>query len=147
MAHLIQDYVAFRNGVGIQHGAYSNAYRYERCMTFENRVGLVINARSSRKGQLTWQDCYFPDGVSFVTSFKSDADQPALIADTPCSSVDVRENRQGKGAYDFVRCDLEPADWTVTSMHAGSMYRVQNASGNAYRVNPDGSTESIPRFA
>ncbi len=35
---LIEDFVAFRNRYGIEHGAYHNPFAYERCATFENGV-------------------------------------------------------------------------------------------------------------
>jgi hypothetical protein len=147
--HVIEDFVAFRNRIGIQHGAYSNAYEYRHCMTFGNQAGLVVNARSSRrpKKQLTWRGCEFSDGVVVNTSFKTDADQPALIVDSPCASVQVDERNAGRSTFDFVRCGLNPSDWTVTSMHANSVYRVQEDGGSAYRVNPDGTTVAIPPFA
>jgi hypothetical protein len=149
--HLIQDFVGFRNSVGIQHGAYSNAYMYERCLTFENGSGLLINAVSARepRGQLSWENCVFSDGVAVGSHAKSDAGQPALIVDSLCTSVVVDEegHKDGAGAYDFIRCDLDPTDWAVLTMFPDSRYRVQNSGGSAYQVNPDGTTTSIPAFA
>ncbi len=43
--HVIEDFVAFRNGNGIEHGAYLNAFAYERCATFENGRGLRLSCR------------------------------------------------------------------------------------------------------
>lgn len=148
-SHVIQDFVGFRNAVGIQHGAYSNAYRYERCLTFENGSGLLINAVSARipKDQLQWNDCFFADGVVVGKHAKSDADQPALLVDTTCTSVAVDERGRAASAYDFIRCGLEPEDWAVKSMNRGSRFRVQRSDRTAYQLLPDGSTTPIPPFA
>ena len=91
--------------------------------------------------------CEFADGVSVGRHIK-DADRPALIVDCAIPSVVVDEKGRGSsGAYDFIRCDLQPAAWTVRSMQPGSVYRVMNSSGSAYLVKPSGTTIPIPSFA
>lgn len=51
------------------------------------------------------------------------------------------------GWFEFIRTDLEPAFWTVVSMHPESIYRVQREDGTAYQLQPDRSTTVIPGFA
>jgi len=146
---VIQDFVAFRNGYGIEHGAYRNAFAYERCTTFQNGVGMRLWAVSVAvpSGPLRWIDSNFDDGMQ-VVQHRVAPQNPALIADTPCSRVVVAEaGGQAPGAYDFVRTGLEPSDWTVEAMAPSSVYRVQRADSTAYRVYPDGSTAPIPAFA
>ena len=146
---MIQDFVAFRNRYGIEHGAYLNAFAYERCTTFENGRGMLLHAVSATaaSGPLRWIDSNFADGIEVVQHTLA-PENPAVIVDSPCSTVVVAEagGRAG-GAYDFIRTGLEPSDWTVSSMHPSSVYRVQRADGTAYRVNPDGTTAPIPAFA
>jgi hypothetical protein len=146
---VIQDFVAFRNRYGIEHGAYHNAFAYERCTTFENGRGMLLHSVSvsAPSGPLRWTDSNFDDGIQVVKHTLA-PENPAVIADSPCSTVSVAEagGRAG-GAYDFIRTGLEPSDWTVSSMDPSSVYRVQRADGTAYRVNPDGTIAPIPAFA
>jgi hypothetical protein len=148
-AHVIEDFVAFRNAYGIEHGAYRNAFVYERCITFENERGMLLHAVSvdSPSGPLRWTDSNFDDGIQ-IDRHTVAPDNPAVIVDSPCSTVVVSEG-QGKagGAYDFIRTGLEPSDWTVSFMHPSSVFRVQRADDSAYRVNADGTTTSIAAFA
>jgi hypothetical protein len=147
--NVIQDFVAFRNRYGIEHGAYNNAFAYERCATFENGRGLRLHAVSvaADSGPLRWIDSNFADGIE-VIPHRLAPQAPALIVDSPCSFVLVAEaDGQAGGAYDFIRTGLEPSDWTVSSMHGSSVYRVQRADGTAYRVKPDGTIAPIAAFA
>jgi hypothetical protein len=58
------------------------------------------------------------------------------------------------GFEDFVRCsvgangrDLEPADFKIRAMQAGSSVRVQRRDNqSAYRLDPTGTATSIPPF-
>ena len=145
---VIEDFVAFRNRYGIEHGAYHNPFSYERCATFENGRGLLLHAVSvnTAGGPLRWTDSHFEDGIQVVKHTLA-PQNPAVFADSPCSAVIVSEaGGHAGGAYDFIRTGLEPSDWTVSSMAASSVYRVQRADGTAYRVNPDGTTSAIPAF-
>jgi hypothetical protein len=147
--HRIEDFAAFRNTYGIEHGAYNNVFDFERCVTFENARGLLIHAVSATaaSGPLRWIDGNFQDGI-LVSRHTLEPAQPALFVDSPCAAVVVDE-RQGRaaGEYNFVRTGLEPSDWTVTVMHPSSVYRVQRADDSAYQVNADGTTTPIPAFA
>jgi len=147
--HRIQDFVAYRNAYGIDHGAYLNMFAYDRCTTFENGRGLRLYAVSGTgaSGPLSWTGSNFHDGV-LVTHHTLTAARPATIVDSPCTSVTVdEEGGPSAGMYDFVRTGLEPSDWTVTTMDPSSVYRVQRADQTAYRVYPDGTTAPIPTFA
>ena len=66
--HVIEDFVAFRNRYGIEHGAYNNAFAYERCTTFENGRGMLLYAVSASvaSGPLRWTDSNFADGIQVV---------------------------------------------------------------------------------
>jgi hypothetical protein len=102
---------------------------------------------SAPSGPLRWTDSNFADGIE-VTQHTLAPQNPAMIADSPCSSVRVADSGgHAAGAYDFIRTGLEPSDWTVTSMHPSSVYRVQRSDGTAYQVMPDGTTAPIPSFA
>jgi hypothetical protein len=146
---VIQDFVAFRNGYGIEHGAYHNAFAYDRCATFENTRGMLLHAVSvsTSSGPLRWTNSNFDDGIQVVNHTLA-PENPAVIEDSPCSRVVVAEagGRAG-GAYDFIRTGLEPSDWTVSSMHPASVYRVQGVDGTAYQVESDGTIAPIPAFA
>jgi hypothetical protein len=146
--HVIEDFVAFRNKYGIEHGAYRNVFAYERCMTFENERGMLLHAVSAdlASGPLRWTDSNFDDGIQIARHSIASLD-PAVIVDSPCSTVVVAESSKAGGAYDFIRTGLEPSDWAVSSMDRSSVYRVQRADGSAYRVNANGTTTSIPTFA
>ncbi len=139
--------VAFRNGIGIDHGAYRNVFQYERCLTFQNDTGLRIRATSALadSGPLRWSDSDFSDGIAISTHTQV-SEAPALVTDSRCGPVYLNEVGGQFGEYDFLRTGLEPPDWTVVSMHPSSVYRVQREDGTAYQVHPDGTTSPIASF-
>jgi hypothetical protein len=57
--HVIEDFVCYRNAVGIDHGAYGNSYEYRRGWLFENEyMAVIVHAtareRGMRFGELTF---------------------------------------------------------------------------------------------
>ena len=145
-AHVINRFAGFRNGLGIFHGAYRNRFNYKDSVCFENGSGLEVWAMSQSASDpvIRFDGCRF-DGVKLSHHAVPPA-APGVFADSALGRIVVNEN-QAPGWFDFIRCDLEPSDWSVEKMNASSRYRVQRNDGTAYRVNPDGTTTQIPVFA
>jgi hypothetical protein len=144
----VSSFVGFRNGTGLMHGAYRNAFVFRGCQGFQNDVDLVVRALSKEPPDAAagYEGCAF--GTVRVGEHVIGSNTPVRFEDGPVGSVTVDEARRGvAGRYDFVRCGLSPDDWTVTKMHRDSVFRVQQEDGVAYVVNPDGSTSPVPPFA
>jgi hypothetical protein len=97
--------------------------------------GLVIGKHFKTTGTaVKLVDCHFTDGGDVILVSEGGTNIPGL--------------------EDFVRCsvgsggrDLEPADFKIRAMQAGSSVRVQRQDNqSAYRLDQGGNATSIPPF-
>jgi hypothetical protein len=147
--HPIERFHAYHNGgFAVEHGAYNNPYIYHDIISFGNKGGgFMIHAQTRadapKVGEYRRIDV---DGLRFTTH--RGPPNRTRFWDSTLRRVVVAEDVSAKpGWFEFIRTDLEPAIWTVVSMHPESIYRVQREDGTAYQLQPDGSTTVIRRFA
>lgn len=139
--------VAYNNGgAGIDHGAYSNAYRYIDPMLFGNaKCGLVLHAKSKQPPvrPLTVTGGYV--GPVCMPTHNKPEPYPAVISSTTVSTLTIDEQTTKEaGATDFVDTGLQRSGVKIVSIHPGTRYRVQNGT-DAWQITSKGIT-SIPPF-
>jgi hypothetical protein len=62
LLHLIDGFTAYRNRVGIDHGAYRNRYVYRNLILVGNtRAGVLSNAHSDGVGRMRWENVLIAD--------------------------------------------------------------------------------------
>jgi hypothetical protein len=147
--HVIQDSVLYHNGVGgIDHGAYSNAYRYQDLVLFANgRAGTILHAQGPTSFHRTVHDGGGITPFGFATAPKHNAVQPGAELREPV--LRGYTNRAiAFFAKEAVHLDIIHPDfggpertWFHLADHvpAHSRIRVQLVDGRAFRVHPASS--------
>jgi hypothetical protein len=152
--HVIQDSVLYHNGVGgIDHGAYSNAYRYQDLVLFANgRAGTILHAQGPTSFHRAVHDGGGISPFSFATAPKHNAVQPGAELREPV----LRGYTNRAIAFfapetvhlDIVHPDFEGPERTwfhlADQVPADSRIRVQLADGRAFRVHPASSPTGTP---
>jgi hypothetical protein len=59
----IDDFTAYSNATGIDHGAYTNCYQYHRLRTARNKVGVNLHAMSAGSRPMLFEHTSLGDGV------------------------------------------------------------------------------------
>lgn len=173
-AHVVPDFVAYHNGgAGIDHGAYNNAYVYDRITLYRNAggaasndAGVVLHAvsqPSGAEGALTFRDLTVDmagaaPAALHITSHNLPASNRGrlvrwAVAGYTDRAVLVNESNGNRGWYDFI-CwtvdgsrELEPTDFRLTRMAPESLLRVQRRDGTAYQIDAAFQVTPIPAFA
>jgi hypothetical protein len=115
-AHLVEAFVGYRNGAfGVDHGAYTNSYAYERLTLFENgTAGIRSKAASSDRPQ-TWRDID-TDGI-LIADRALDSDIPTVFDNITLRGEIVvdesADNGSGHTLYEFR--DVRTADGSPLS--------------------------------
>lgn len=146
--HRIERFTAYNNGeAGISHGAYSNAYHFEDLDLLDQPNAIVLHAsgREDLQGRpQSWTDVR-ATSLS-VRQHNLPSVEPVLFLRCSFAEGVTMEDAGGDpGPLDFVECGLQPGDFTLASLHAGTVIRVQNAGGSAYELTGDG-VRDIPAF-
>jgi Bacterial Ig domain/G8 domain len=153
--HDVGPFVAFHNGqYGIDHGAYGNPYQYHDGILFENAAGGIKQRALSQGniGNLGFSGITIIGGavaVHLAEHNRSDT-VPTVYRDcayTGQSGPKIRvQESMNPGRYDFINCDLDPADFQIVSAVPGMRIRVQRTDRSAFQIGGDGAVTVIPRF-
>lgn len=153
--HKINNFVAYNNGnIGIEHGAYTNGYKYSNIRLFGNKVGIVLHANT--RGNVVLDYWY---GMSFtnisskdnliITKHTLKGVGPVLFKECTFSEIIINEIASlqfAPGLFDFVNCNLLPDDFNIIRIEEGSLIRVQNIDGKVFQINDKGVISPIPTF-
>jgi hypothetical protein len=153
--HVVGPFVAYHNGkFGIDHGAYGNAYEYVDNILFENGDGGIKQRALSRGhvGQLQFTGITITGGSVAVHLAEHNQPEGTPTVYRDCAyggpatgKIRVQEARNA-GRYDFINCDLEPADFQIVSALPGMRIRVQRTDRTAFQIDASGAVTVIPRF-
>lgn len=149
--HAITRFTAYRCGeAGIEHGAYSNRYRYADVTLAGNGASVHLRAASkpllAPDGPQTW-DRVIADTPMEIVRHHVPAGAPAIFTECRFPKVTIDHgDSTNRGLYDFVRCGLAPADFAVTRMAPGSVVRALRDDGTAFMIDASGAVSDIPPF-
>jgi hypothetical protein len=151
-AHVISDFVAFHNGGnGIEHGAYLNVYRYERCVLDANgSTGITLHALSpaGARASIRFLDVLIDQAglsAAAVVVTKHSLDGGPVVFER-CSVKGATKagflwNYHGQDgashaeAVDIVDCTFAGNEfWLDPGIVASSVVRVQDARHGALRL-------------
>lgn len=144
--HEIENFTAYNNGdAGVDHGAYTNVYQYSGISSFGNLRDFI--SRALTNGAIR-EDGYGmaieglrAPGVFVIQEHNVASGIPVLVKDCVVGSILINErDKPIAGKYDFVNCTkpdgtpLQPTDFVIDYARPGSVWRVQNADGTAFRL-------------
>ena len=153
--HVAGPFVSYHNGgYGIDHGAYLNAYRYHDAVLYGNKSGGIFQRALSRgaAGQLSFVGITIVGGPSAVEigDHSLKGAQPTAYRDCAFTGQTgqkiVVDEGINAGSYDFVNCDLTPADFRIVSALPGMVIRVQRPDRTAFQIDATRTVTPIPRF-
>lgn len=137
--------VAYRNGdTGLNHGAYSNAYRYVDADSFSNAVtDLMLHAKSSQVAgvrPLRFDGGYLGD-VRLPQHNKAEPTQRSIIQGATVASLTFAESAlKNPGTYDLIDTGLQRSDVTINSIHPDTWVRVRNGT-DCWQVTASGISD------
>ncbi|MDH3678881.1 MAG: hypothetical protein OEV40_02905, partial [Acidimicrobiia bacterium] len=155
--HIVNKFVAYHNGdAGISQGAYVSAFQYFDTFLYSNgEIALEQHAGAHNNRNVQRTDGYTmvyenlqTNGPLVVRKQGVPSSRPVLFHNCSFSHVEIRNVGDGNGnpaKLDFVDCGLQPEDFRITSMVAGSQIRVQNGS-DAFSIGANGQASSIAAF-
>jgi hypothetical protein len=163
--HVIEDFTAYYHGkAGVEHGAYGNSYVYRGLTLLENATGSklgstqygAIESHALSKPSFTTSGPGATDAQEWNGITTGGANLNVMSHSTPgeavrflyCdfSEVVFLEGSGGQpGAYDFIECGLEAADFDRGLIHPGTVIRVQDGT-TAYQLTGKGPRTTIGVF-
>lgn len=155
-SHRIDNFVGYNNGnAGIEHGAYTNAYKYSNILLSGNKYGIFLHANTRPKGErdefgyiISFKNVYSTNPL-YITRHTLKGETPVLFKDCTFPQVIVNELPRripfAAGLIDMVYCNIKPENFLCQGIEEGSLIRVQNIEGS-FQLNDKGSIEPISNF-
>lgn len=153
--HNVDRFESYSNGDrGISHGAYNARGYHYRDSEIMDEPAFVQHAHLAFNPNLTLGEIPSCERTLFggtVQLVKHTLAGILTIGGEPTDSfryidcifangVQVDDAGGNPSAYGFIRCNLEPEDFDVISMHPLSRIRVQRSDGTAYQITAAGTT-------
>ncbi|MDF2189676.1 PA14 domain-containing protein [Paraflavitalea sp. CAU 1676] len=145
--HIIRDFTAYHNGVGIFHGAYANSYTYTGGILYGSP--MIIKAASSNSNRVRVENITI-DGAGIINNGVEVIHSP-LKGTVPVflRNVTIRNCKQAAlldsaapevHSTDLVQCTIDGAILLHPEAADGETIRVQPASGQPYQITKAGKT-------
>ena len=149
--HVIDGFTAYYNGwVGIDHGAYENAYQYRNLTLLGNGLGAIVSHAMGEETEDSetqiWDSIVTSGSTLFIAEHATQVEAPVRFIDCDFGRVEVEEDNSEPGRYDFISCGLEPEDFDFIATQPGSVIRVQNDDGTVFQIIGGGNATEIEPF-
>lgn len=151
--HVIEDFIAYHNGIGIFHGAYANSYTYDGGILYGN--AMQIKAASSNSNRVRVENITIDGagiidyGIQVIHSPLA-GDRPVFIRNVTVRGCKIAALQDSAApevhSTDLIQCTIEGAIVLHPDAAAGETIRVQPATGQSYQITKSG-TSSIAPFA
>ncbi|WP_315817001.1 PA14 domain-containing protein [Paraflavitalea speifideaquila] len=149
--HVIDDFIAYHNGVGIFHGAYANNYTYNGGIYYGNT--LLIKAASSNSNRVRLENItvdgagIIDHGIEVIHS-PLPGDKPVFIRNVTIRGCKVAALIDAAApeihSTDLVQCNIEGPLILHKDAAAGETIRVQSIHGTPYQITQSGKTTIAP---
>lgn len=149
--HVIENFIAYHNGVGIFHGAYSNRYTYNGGILYGNT--MYIKAASSNSNRVRIENItidgagIIDHGIEVIHS-PLPGEHPVFIRNATirgCKMAAVLDAVAPEvHSADLVQCTIEGAIILHKDAASAETIRVQPQSGQPYQITKSGTTNIAP---
>lgn len=149
--HVVEDFIAYYNGVGIFHGAYANSYTYNGGILYGNT--LYIKAASSNSNRVRVENItidgagIIAHGIEVIHS-PLPGERPVFIRNVAIRGCKVAAIVDAAApevhSTDLIQCTMEGAIVLHKDAAAGETIRVQPKGGQAYQLTKSGTTNIAP---
>lgn len=151
--HVVEDFFAYHNKLGLFHGAYANSYTYNGGIFYGN--GLQIKAASVNTNRVRLEN-FLVDGANLIDNgieiihSPLPGDKPVFIRNVTvrnCKSAAVLDAAEPEvHSTDLVQCTITGKIVLHPQAATGETIRVQPVTGQPYQITKAG-TSNIPAFA
>lgn len=151
--HVIEDFVAYYNGIGIFHGAYANSYTYNGGKLYGN--SFVIKAASTNTNRVRVENILVDgaglinNGVEIIHSPLA-GDKPILLRNVTIKGCKLNALVDSVApevhSVDLIQCTIEGNILLHPDATAGETIRVQPMVGQPFQISRTGRT-GIAAFA
>lgn len=139
--HVVADFVSYRNGQGVVHGAYLNSYTYRDGHAFENGADVVSKALSRSVREQKWERMVIQGDLHISShALSAESGHPVVFKDLDLGgSVIVDEgSKQVDSVYAFLstqpRFNLTADRFKIFSQQ--SAINVKNSDGSGFVLLP-----------
>ena len=153
--HIVEDFVCYRNGAGIDHGAYGNSYEFRRGWLFENRYMAIVSHAAGRErgmrfgelvcnaGGLYPSDIVFVAHVGIPVVTRTRVEGCTFNGQTGAALAVDADWYNTPDIVDVVECTPAPSVNYKRNPSPASSFRFQNGT-TATEVTPTGTTTVAP---
>jgi hypothetical protein len=151
--HVIEDFYAYHNQLGLFHGAYANSYTYNGGIYYGN--GLLIKAASANTNRVRLEN-FLVDGANLIDTgieiihSPLPGDKPVFIRNVTirnCKKAAVVDSAEPEvHSVDLVQCSVAGNIVLHPQAAPTETIRVQPVSGKSYQLTHSGNS-NIPAFA
>ena len=146
--HVLEDFTAYHNIMGISHGAYANSFKYDGGELYANLTGVKIEAASTDTNRVRLENMLI-DGAGIaeynidVISSPLDGAYPLFFRNLTLrghTKAGIRDQSESnRKSIDVVACTISAPEFHILSTAlASEVVRVQPASGQAFKLSrPD----------
>lgn len=132
--HVLENFVSYFNGEGINHGAYLNTYAYRNVVLFGNSNDIELHALSNGSGQL-WENIIVGNNIE-ITKHQLNSNVPIVFRNLDLRGKIIVDENSIVGNIRFVstdaKYDLSLSDFVVRNL--SSSITVQNSNGSTFTV-------------
>jgi hypothetical protein len=151
--HVIENFIAYYNGMGIFHGAYANSYTYNGGIIYGNSI--QVKAASANSNRVRFENMTL-DGAGIidygfeVIHSPLPGDRPVFVRNVTirgCRKAAIMDSAAPEiHSTDVVQCIIAGELMLYPDAAGGETIRVQPATGQPYQITKSG-TNSIAPFA
>lgn len=151
--HVVENFYAYHNKLGLFHGAYANSYTYIGGIYYGN--GLQVKAASVNSNRVRLENIVvdganlIDNGIEVIHS-PLPGDKPVFIRNVTirnCKSAALLDSAEPEvHSTDLIQCIISGKIVLHPQAAGGETIRVQPATGQPYQITKSG-TSNIPAFA
>jgi hypothetical protein len=151
--HVIEDFIAYHNGLAIFHGAYANSYTYNGITLYGN--GIQLKAASGNSNCVRFQNAVIDgagiidNGIEIIHS-PLPGERPLHIRNVTISNCKANAildtNAPEVHSADIILCNITGPITLASGTAPGETLRVQPAGGTPYQITASGKSD-IAKFA
>jgi hypothetical protein len=149
--HVIENFTAYNNSMGIFHGAYANCYRYVGCTLYGN--GIKVKAASVNSNRVRFENTTIDGagainyGIQVVDSPLA-GERPILVRNVSIKNCKIAALIDEAGpevhSTDVVQCEFGGAIILSPDAASGETIRVQPKTGQTYKITHGGKSNIQP---
>ena len=152
--HVVEDFFAYHNTIGIFHGAYANSYRYNKGILYGNGIHVKASSINSNRVKIENYEIHCLGLIDYgIHAIESplDGEAPVFVRNTTITGHKIAGICLASNEFlknlDVIQCEISaPEIYVHPDSSSNEIIRLQGKDRKAYMASKDGKVE-IPPFA